>query len=227
MAVPTSNVGYTSATTGRGDHEVHKGHVVALGKKYIYNYIILRGSLKRTSSSLWRPEKCNIIFLYWCLPKYHHLSYKAFGFFRLSFCLRAAWNETKSAENLWKDMARGNQNIGRNPFPIATLPTTIHTQIGPGSKPARRGKRPATNCPSHDRVFEDSKRTLSTFFSMVHILAERFLIWRCPAFGHMFFWQGRFENEDKCAAMIEWYWQGKLNYCENVSHHSVRHKTHF
>jgi hypothetical protein len=33
MGVPTSGVGYTSATTGRGDHEVHKGHVVALGKK--------------------------------------------------------------------------------------------------------------------------------------------------------------------------------------------------
>jgi hypothetical protein len=33
MGVPTSEVGYTSATTGRGDHEVHKGHVVALDKK--------------------------------------------------------------------------------------------------------------------------------------------------------------------------------------------------
>jgi hypothetical protein len=31
MGVPTSEVGYISATTGRGDHEVHKGHVVALG----------------------------------------------------------------------------------------------------------------------------------------------------------------------------------------------------
>jgi hypothetical protein len=30
MGVPTSEVGYTSATTGRGDHEVRKGHVVAL-----------------------------------------------------------------------------------------------------------------------------------------------------------------------------------------------------
>jgi hypothetical protein len=30
MGVPTSEVGYTSATTGRGDHKVHKGHVVAL-----------------------------------------------------------------------------------------------------------------------------------------------------------------------------------------------------
>jgi hypothetical protein len=38
MGVPTSEVGYTSATTGRGDHEVHDGHVVALGlkkKKYV------------------------------------------------------------------------------------------------------------------------------------------------------------------------------------------------
>jgi hypothetical protein len=33
MGVPTSEVGYTSATTGRGDHEVHKGHVVAVGRK--------------------------------------------------------------------------------------------------------------------------------------------------------------------------------------------------
>jgi hypothetical protein len=31
MVVPTSEVGNTSATTGRGGHEVHKGHVVALG----------------------------------------------------------------------------------------------------------------------------------------------------------------------------------------------------
>jgi hypothetical protein len=33
MGVPTLEVGYTSATTGRGDHEVHKGNVVALGEK--------------------------------------------------------------------------------------------------------------------------------------------------------------------------------------------------
>jgi hypothetical protein len=33
MGVPTSEVGYALATTGRGDHEVHKGHVVALEKK--------------------------------------------------------------------------------------------------------------------------------------------------------------------------------------------------
>jgi hypothetical protein len=28
MGIPTSEVGYTSATTGSGYHEVHKGHVV-------------------------------------------------------------------------------------------------------------------------------------------------------------------------------------------------------
>jgi hypothetical protein len=33
MGIQTLEVGYTSATTGRGDHEVHKGHVVALEKK--------------------------------------------------------------------------------------------------------------------------------------------------------------------------------------------------
>jgi hypothetical protein len=33
MGVPTLEVSYTSATTGRGDHEVHKGHVVALGEE--------------------------------------------------------------------------------------------------------------------------------------------------------------------------------------------------
>jgi hypothetical protein len=33
MGVPTSEVGYTSATTRRGDHDVHKGSVVALRRK--------------------------------------------------------------------------------------------------------------------------------------------------------------------------------------------------
>jgi hypothetical protein len=34
MGVPSSEVGYNSATTGKGDHEVQKGHVVALGKTF-------------------------------------------------------------------------------------------------------------------------------------------------------------------------------------------------
>jgi hypothetical protein len=38
MGVPTSEVGYLSTTTGRGDNEVHKGHVVALKKN---EYIIM------------------------------------------------------------------------------------------------------------------------------------------------------------------------------------------
>jgi hypothetical protein len=36
MGAPTSEVGYTSATTGRGDHEVHKGHAVALEKITVF-----------------------------------------------------------------------------------------------------------------------------------------------------------------------------------------------
>jgi hypothetical protein len=40
MGFPTSEVGYTSATTGRGDHE--KGYVVALEGVYIYAYIQLK-----------------------------------------------------------------------------------------------------------------------------------------------------------------------------------------
>jgi hypothetical protein len=35
MGVPISEVCYTSVTTGRGDHEVHGGHVVALDLKNI------------------------------------------------------------------------------------------------------------------------------------------------------------------------------------------------
>jgi hypothetical protein len=35
MGVPASEVGYTSAITRRGDHEVHKGHVVAMDKKIL------------------------------------------------------------------------------------------------------------------------------------------------------------------------------------------------
>jgi hypothetical protein len=45
MGVPTLEVGYTSATTGRGDHEVHKGHVVALGER---NLIIILEIISKT-----------------------------------------------------------------------------------------------------------------------------------------------------------------------------------
>jgi hypothetical protein len=33
MGVSTLELGYNSATTGRGDHEVHKGHGVVFEKK--------------------------------------------------------------------------------------------------------------------------------------------------------------------------------------------------
>jgi hypothetical protein len=33
MGVPTSEVGYTPAVSRREDHEIHKGHVVAMEKK--------------------------------------------------------------------------------------------------------------------------------------------------------------------------------------------------
>ena len=36
MGVPTSEVGYTPAMPRREDHEVHKGHVVALGEKHYW-----------------------------------------------------------------------------------------------------------------------------------------------------------------------------------------------
>jgi hypothetical protein len=42
IGVPTSGVGYTLATTGRGDHEVHKGHAMALVKNQyssIHTYV--------------------------------------------------------------------------------------------------------------------------------------------------------------------------------------------
>jgi len=39
MGVPTSDVGYIPAMLRREDHEVHKGHVVALEKKTLISRI--------------------------------------------------------------------------------------------------------------------------------------------------------------------------------------------
>ena len=41
MGVPTSEVGYTAAMSRREDHKVHKGHVVALGKKSLHKDVCL------------------------------------------------------------------------------------------------------------------------------------------------------------------------------------------
>jgi hypothetical protein len=45
MGVPTWEVGYTSATTGMGDHKVHKGHSVAMEKNHTD---ILRSTVNET-----------------------------------------------------------------------------------------------------------------------------------------------------------------------------------
>jgi hypothetical protein len=60
MGVPTSEVGYTPAMPRREDHEVHKGHVVALDQKK-YNII-----------NKYRPKK---------LKK--HITRRIFGFVHL------------------------------------------------------------------------------------------------------------------------------------------------
>ena len=39
MGVPTSEVGYTLAMPRREDHEVHEGHVVALGGRELRIYV--------------------------------------------------------------------------------------------------------------------------------------------------------------------------------------------
>jgi hypothetical protein len=44
MGVPNSEVGYTLATTGRGGHEVYKGHVVALDLTVIILYYGVRNA---------------------------------------------------------------------------------------------------------------------------------------------------------------------------------------
>jgi hypothetical protein len=57
MGVPTLEVGYISATTGRGDHEVHKGHVVALEKKLMEKNNVCSPLTVRT---LWRGVLLNM-----------------------------------------------------------------------------------------------------------------------------------------------------------------------
>jgi uncharacterized membrane protein len=51
MGVTTSEVGYTSATTERGDHKVRKGHVVAKKKKCT------------TSNCIWTAQTIIIIII--------------------------------------------------------------------------------------------------------------------------------------------------------------------
>jgi hypothetical protein len=63
MGVPILEVGYTSATTGRGDHEVHKGHVVALGVGGLCEISIHKLNVLRTvhrNISVYAPTGCTI-----------------------------------------------------------------------------------------------------------------------------------------------------------------------
>jgi hypothetical protein len=46
MGVPTAEVGYTSATTGRWDHQVHNAHVVALTQINLIDYSVLSNGKK-------------------------------------------------------------------------------------------------------------------------------------------------------------------------------------
>jgi hypothetical protein len=48
MGIPSSEVSYTSATTGREDHQVHKRHVVALGKEKKNNTEFCKECVKPT-----------------------------------------------------------------------------------------------------------------------------------------------------------------------------------
>jgi hypothetical protein len=50
MGIPTSEVSYTSATTGRENHEVHKEHVV--GRIYIHTHIAKCGYFPQVPSNL-------------------------------------------------------------------------------------------------------------------------------------------------------------------------------
>jgi hypothetical protein len=61
MGVLTSEVGYTSATTGRGDHEVHKGHVVALAQNIVIQRIIQRYININSHSSSSRKVAVNLV----------------------------------------------------------------------------------------------------------------------------------------------------------------------
>jgi hypothetical protein len=73
MGVPTSEVSYTSATTGRGDHEVHKGHVVAMGKKIHFQY---RCVLRNVSLTILN-KTANDAVLHAVKRQYHQTGYCA------------------------------------------------------------------------------------------------------------------------------------------------------
>jgi hypothetical protein len=55
MGVPISEDGYTSATAGRVDYKVHKGHVVALGEgKIVTIYCYNNKNFKNSTETYFR-----------------------------------------------------------------------------------------------------------------------------------------------------------------------------
>jgi hypothetical protein len=72
MGVPTSEVGYISATTGRGDHEVHKRHVVALREKNCSNTAVHYCKLPSNQSATIFLDRTNISISQLCF--FHSMS---------------------------------------------------------------------------------------------------------------------------------------------------------
>jgi hypothetical protein len=66
MGVPNSEVGYTSATTGRGAQEVHKGHVVApsppLSKKIFEKNEVSKTSTMYICQAAMAVKCCTVTF---------------------------------------------------------------------------------------------------------------------------------------------------------------------
>jgi hypothetical protein len=60
MGVPTLEVSYTSATTGRGDHEVHKGHVAAFEKKIYVHLVGIYEELDMRMNGTQQPVNLNV-----------------------------------------------------------------------------------------------------------------------------------------------------------------------
>jgi hypothetical protein len=74
-------------------------------------------------------------------------------------------------ERQWNDILTGeNRRTQRKTCPSATLSTTNHTWIDPGSNPSLRGERPATNDLSHDTAM----RPLTNNFKSSYIKSSLF-----------------------------------------------------
>jgi hypothetical protein len=90
MGVPTSEVEYTSATTGRGDHEIHKGHMVAMGEKR-------KKKLLRRVSIACNKYPHQIICVLWSFVYHWHLldTVSLCGYFFVIFFLQNYWTFSK------------------------------------------------------------------------------------------------------------------------------------